>query len=384
MLREFMKVPELILHLASHLSVTNLVDLYAISVDFHFIMNSHFTTYIRHNAQRCAPRSDYIFPWRCYRILTIKDPQARISEAGARMLANVADSYPSVQHVRDVPSLKWLRMASERHEACQDILDCMEESGFVFPKGMLDVLKKIWFTMDLPTTDARIGVIHNGGYWLDRDLFLASLFFLKLDLRFSDPVEGSGELSLRGLMMGCRNLLPLRNLLQNKARMIHAIQLKVWYDYVPLNPQSAQKDIFGVPAHLIGWGCTEGWGRGTRRLIRIDEAVLRENIRRSMPMQKWYLDFIKAGVAKVHREQKEAARLKKEQRDRAMVDWLEEAKKKCIELKAKRDFEGMIKVYNKTVDPEWDGTLSSEDESGDDDEENSVEDEEYRMDVDDL
>jgi hypothetical protein len=299
LLSAFLKHPELILRLAGLLNVKNLLDLYVISKPFHYIMNSHFTTYIKASAEQWAPESNYIFPWRCYRRLTIKDP-------GFRDVPGKPDK------PRDIPGFRWLQMVTYRHNVIHDILANMAEHGHIFPPELEETLKKIWFTMDLPRNGNRIGVLHQSGYWLNRDLFLATMFFVKLDMRFSDPVEGTGELYLRKLMFGCRNLLPLRDILLNKCRTIHILRLWIWYDYRP-SFQNRNLQIMGVPAAAVGRGHTEGWGRGTSRLLRIDEGVMREGVRRSLGLHNFYLDFLLFGALKIEEEAKER---KLEEQDR--------------------------------------------------------------------
>ncbi|KAF2421060.1 hypothetical protein EJ08DRAFT_683147 [Tothia fuscella] len=340
LLTSLMSHPEVILALASHLEVQNLVDLFAISKTFHFLMNSHYTTFIRTNAERHAPRSSFIFPWRCYKALTIKDPMDRRLESNP--LA-----------VRDIPGLKWLRMVTARYNVCIEIIESLRSNGFIFPNNgygrgaIVDVLRKLWFTMDLPQSHSRIGVLHNAGFWTDKDIFLATLFLMKLDMRFTDPIECTGELSLRELLMGCRNLIPLRNMLTGKARMIHTIQLKVWYDYQPSEANRGM-DIFGVGKAIIGQGCREGWGRGIRRLIRPDEAILREGIRRNLMLHNWYLDFVKLGVTKLEKEwiaNEKNITLERQKEDQ------EKARKEAIEEKRlKPMFDGHKKLFLELVE----------------------------------
>jgi hypothetical protein len=306
LLTAFLKCPPVILRLVRHLEPNSLLDLYAISKPFHFIMNSHFTTYIKESALYWSPKSNYIFPWRCYRRLTIKDP-------GFRTIPGKPEK------ARDVPSFRWLRMVCYRQKVIKQILENMAEHGHIFPEGIEETLNKMWFTMDLPRNGNRIGVLHQPGYWLNRDVFLASMFFMKLDMRLSDPVEGQGETHLRGLIFGSRNLLSLRDVLIKNCRTIHILRLQVWYDYRP-SPQYQGLPIMGVPVDSIGRGHTEGWGRGNNRLLRVDEIVMREGIRRSLQLQTYYLDFVLFGTLKI-KEVTENLKREKEERARYKREW---------------------------------------------------------------
>jgi hypothetical protein len=281
LINTILKHPELILHLAKTLEPDSLIDLYAISKPFHFVMNSHYTTYIKASMENWAPHSNFIFPWRCYARLCVKDPGFRPTP-----------SNPGV--ARDVPSLRWLQMVAYRHKVIREILLHLAKAGFLLPAGVDDTMKKIWFTMDLPGNANRIGVIHNQGYWLDKDLFLASMFFMKLDMRLTDPVEGTGELHLRKLLLGMRNLVPLRDLLYGEMRVIHLLQRQVWYCYQP-SQINMHQSILGIRHDIVGNGNTENWGRGTQRLIRVDECVMREGIRRALNLHQYFIDFMLFG-----------------------------------------------------------------------------------------
>jgi hypothetical protein len=326
LLTAFLKCPPVILRLARHLEPKSLLDLYAISKPFHFIMNSHFTTYIKESALYWAPKSNYIFPWRCYRRLTIKDP-------GFRTVPGKPEK------ARDVPGFRWLQMVCYRQRVVEQIIEDMAKHGHICPEEFEETLKKIWFTMDLPRNGNRIGVLHQPGYWLNRDIFLASMFFMKLDMRLSDPVEGTGETQLRGLIFGSRNLLSLRDVLTRSCRTIHILRLQIWYDYRP-SPQHRGLQIMGVSADSIGRGHTEGWGRGNNRLLRVDEGVMREGIRRSLQMQTYYLDFVLFGtlrieevMEKIRNEKEERARYERErERYEGGQEVLEEKKEMMLML----------------------------------------------------
>jgi hypothetical protein len=336
LLDRIMRHPEVILRLSSIMEVKNLLDLYAISKPFHFILNSHHTTYIRSSAEVHAPDSGYIFPWRCYRRLTIKDPSFKLNDANLS---------------RDVPSFKWLKMVSQRHEATTQIVRKMNEAGHYFIGGetnMVKAIKKIWFTMDMPRNGARIGTMHNTGYWTDKDIFMAVFFLIKLDMRFTDPIEGTGEKSLRQLMLGQRGLYQLRDLLTGKLNKIQLLQMWVMYDYT-VRPENRHLPVMGVPPNLIGHLCQEGWGYGTGRLLRPDELLVREGVRRSLNLHMKYIEILRWGhiMQSVGKKKSELTRF----RDRRPLDEFVEEQR----LRMKEEFE-----KEKT---QWKNELAAEQES---------------------
>jgi len=59
--------------------------------------------------------------------------------------------------------------------------------------------------------------------------------------------------------------------------------------------ERARLPIMNIPAHMVGkWGY-ELRGKGDKRLIRPDELVLRESVRRKMDLQKQWLRMIRWG-----------------------------------------------------------------------------------------
>lgn len=219
------------------------------------------------------------------------------------------DSNPTV--CRDVPSLRWLRMVTLRYSATRDIVANLAQHGHTFPDtaGVVQAIRKLWFMLDLPRSGGRIAVMHAQTYWSDKDICLANFFIVKLDMRLTDPVEGSGQTQLRDLMFGQRNFWVLRNLLFGRLSKIEVLKIWVRYEYnasVPLR----DLPILGVPANEIGRGNLEAWGTGTTRLIRPDELIVREGIRRSMGLHLKYLDMIRWGyLAEAKKRKKDMVRL---------------------------------------------------------------------------
>ncbi|KAI9880931.1 MAG: hypothetical protein M1830_009999 [Pleopsidium flavum] len=272
--------PELVFELAKYLSPGDLMSLYAISKDFHFIVNGHYTTIVLSQAFSKAPESSGIFLYKCYKNLCITDPAAREN-------AEVPDKF------RCVPSFRWLRFICYREKIVDDILTCLASEGHRLPKRASSVLKKIWFTMDLADNARRIGLIHNKEFWTNRDLFVATMFFIKLDMCFTDPVDGNGQMSLRKLLLGQRSLSTLLAALQRTEMLneLGLLQMYVRWKYKPA-PAHRAMSIVGVPPAEIGKGHLEGWGLGNKKLLRPDELVMGEGVRRKLDFHKRYMDMM--------------------------------------------------------------------------------------------
>lgn len=272
--------PELVFELAKCLPVEDLISLYAISKDFHFIVNGHYTTIVLSQSIAKAPESSAIFQYKCYKNLCITDPAARAN-------AEVPEE------LRRVPSFRWLRFVLYRESVVDEVIACLAAEGHRLPQRTRSVLKKIWFMMDLGDNARRIGLIHNKTFWTNKDLFVATMFFIKLDMRFTDPVDGNGEVSLRKLLLAQRSLSTLSAVLKRKDMVneLEMLQMYVRWKYRPA-PEHRRMSILGVPPDQVGKGQLEGWGLGSKKLLRLDELVMRESVRRKLDFQKRYMDMM--------------------------------------------------------------------------------------------
>ncbi|KAJ9302892.1 hypothetical protein DTO271G3_266 [Paecilomyces variotii] len=299
-----MRHPELAFTLAKHLRARELISLYAISRDFHNLMDSRFTTMILTQATTKAPESANIFPFRCYQNLCIEDPARNPHPDLARAGLGVS---------RKVPSLRWLIMIFWRESVVMDIMRLMHRDGVGMPRECITAIKKLWFLMDIPDNARRIGIIQNSNLWSNADLFFATLFFVKLDMRFTDPLSGGGRDGMRRLVLAQPSFSLLWKLLRRTALQTHFETLKAYvrWKYLPL-PHEADKTMFGVAPEEIGALQFEGYGKtGSKiRLQRVDELVLKEGIRRRLNMHERYTDmflwgYVNPRMVQAAKEQKQ-------------------------------------------------------------------------------
>lgn len=281
--KALLNYPELVFEFVKHLDVEDLVSLYTISKDFHSLANSRFTTMILSQSVRKAPESSRTFIFRCYKSLCQRDPAARPLESAP-------------DEVRWVPSLRWLRMIVFRERVVDEIIMCLSAEGHFMPELASLVIKKIWFTIDIGDNLHRIGIIHNREFWTDEDLYVATLFFIKLDLRFTDPITGNGERGMRNMLLGQRSLSTLLRVLKRQEMLsqLDLLRMIVEWKYRPA-PRHAGMSILGVPPEKIGKLRYEGWGKTRQLFIRIDQLVMREAIRRGLDIHEHYLDMVVYG-----------------------------------------------------------------------------------------
>ncbi|KAI9794512.1 MAG: hypothetical protein M1833_000372 [Piccolia ochrophora] len=292
--------PHLLLDISRYLPADNLVDLFAMSRVFHDACSSHLATVVLTQALVFAPESSQIFTYKAYRHLCIPDPIRR------PLHHNPSES-------RTIPSFRWLRMVTYREKVVSDILAAMGEQGHILPNRTSLTLKRLWLTMDVPSNAKRIGLFHNESFWTDEDLYVATMFFFKLDMCLNDPVDGHGETTLRRLLLGQSSLTPLWQILRRTAltTRLEILRLYVRYSWVPAEPNRGMS-VLGVPANEVGKGCMERRGKGDQRLLRVDELVMRESERRSLGMEEYYIYMLLYGFIDLDARKEEVTRRERE------------------------------------------------------------------------
>ena len=280
--------PELTFEMTKQLDIEDLISLYAISRDFHSLANSRFTTMILGQSLSKAPESSRTFLFRCYRNLCLRDPARRLNEARDN------------SEIRLVPSFRWLRMVVFRESVVDDIIACLEKEGLMLPRRASLTIKKMWFTIDIADNARRQTLGHNRDFWRDEDLYLATLFIMKLDMLLTDPMTGDGRNELRKMLLGQRSLSTLAKVLKREAMLnqYEMMKMRVQWDYQMSDRQlRLQLPLFRVPFDQIGKLQYEGWGAAntTEKFIQIDEIIMGEAVRRGLDLTKHYFDMVVYG-----------------------------------------------------------------------------------------
>lgn len=125
MLDAFVRDDTLCMLLVSYLPAASVIDLYAISKYFHYKFNKEATAFIMASVRTWAPGAEFIFPWRCFRRLCIKDPVKRQKASAVKERGGPdaeADYEQLAEGSRDVPSLRWLQMVIFRNHVCKDMI----------------------------------------------------------------------------------------------------------------------------------------------------------------------------------------------------------------------------------------------------------------------
>jgi hypothetical protein len=171
---------DILLQITNYLPPQTLLNLYSISAPFHYVMDSHFTAFIKAATFMWAPNADKFFPWWCYRQLCIEDPALRrprsdrrsvswddlvpkmepgmalqeLSDGSNSQSSDNSDSQRSVksespaerkaritelaQHrqksAAPVPGFRWLKMVAYRESVCREIVGWMAAHGHRIPR----------------------------------------------------------------------------------------------------------------------------------------------------------------------------------------------------------------------------------------------------------
>lgn len=171
---------DILLQITNYLSPQTLLNLYSISAPFHYVMDSHFTAFIKAATFMWAPNADKFFPWWCYRQLCIEDPALRrprsdrrsvswddlvpkmepgmalqeLSDGSDSQSSDNSDSQRSVESespaerkaritelaqnrqnsAAPVPGFRWLKMVAYRESVCREIVGWMAAHGHRIPR----------------------------------------------------------------------------------------------------------------------------------------------------------------------------------------------------------------------------------------------------------
>ncbi len=293
--------PELCYHLALHLPITDLVSLYAISRDYHTILDTRFTTLIVSLAEYLTPNAFKVFPFRCYAHLCRPDPAARIPHPDPKMAEQGV--------VRKIPSFKWLQMLLHREKVVHEIMTLAAERGVPFPRRCKQVLLKFWFMLDIPDNARRVGYIHNERLFGELDLYFGMCVVVRLDMLFNDPVGTEKRDGGRRLVLAQRSLTCLLLVLRGQIWTSKTEVLGEWvrWKYDPRDEDrdgGGEEGIFGVPLEECGSLKKQWWGEKRRLegmkkkmrengeegevlwLLRPDQLIVREVVRRGLRFQK--------------------------------------------------------------------------------------------------
>ncbi|KAK5089791.1 hypothetical protein LTR70_006165 [Exophiala xenobiotica] len=238
---------------------------------------------------------------------------------------------------RKVPTFRYLHLALHREKTLWQIYQLFAAHGVPLPghpstPSFISTLHKLWFLLDIPDNPRRIAYTHSPTLFTPSDLSNTLVFIVKLDMLLNDPVGGEKRDGVRKMLLSaCDGLGTLRRVLQRRDWTGEVSIIRAWTRYglqlgddesggseraisggwVPLGLSAAEhaasSSVFGIPRAEVGllkrefWGAlsydrtqkkkiaSTAWGRKPMFLIRPDQLVLREAVRRKMVFRKQFL-----------------------------------------------------------------------------------------------
>ena len=233
-----------------------------------------------------------LLPFNNYVHLCIEDPTRRTN---------------TKEHVRHVPTFRYLFFLLHRARIATSIISAVKAKGHHLPMTLAPSLIKLGLLMDLPTTAKRAALLHNQRYFTDADLQLLSLFFFKLNMTFTDPLDGD-TMGPRGTARICQCLLAQRSLgilegvLTRRLGKNNLEMLKIWlkWEYQPL-PENRGFSIMGIEPDDIGCLQWEGWRvprlgeQDVKKLMPVEQGIMAEGQRRGLQLGKTHMMMMMYG-----------------------------------------------------------------------------------------
>ncbi|KAK3684754.1 hypothetical protein B0T22DRAFT_382281, partial [Podospora appendiculata] len=287
---------EVIVEVCKYLLPSDVLNLYAISRNFHATISASMQSSVLAWAHAMAPVSSRLFAGPSYARYYSNDPAGRPQDRAYHDLGYLTyhqtQPRPAITDVtvRKIPGLPWLQMVVARETRVRDILATLARMGHRLPPGTSLTLKKLWLVMDTATNAARVKLLRDRNFFTNVDLYLMQMFVVKLNLCFNDPVYGPETDGLTQLMLGQRGLSPLWALLRRKrfTERQEIVELKVRYDVGPSPADLFDGELVqGIPMEKMGVEHFEGWGAGTEHLLRPDELIPLEAVRRNLDFDEY-------------------------------------------------------------------------------------------------
>ncbi|RFU74194.1 histidine kinase group [Trichoderma arundinaceum] len=277
---------ELAVELGKHLNGKDILNLALANRPFYDAVNGYLLSSIRTWIEHRAPEAGRIFHYQLYAKHLIDDPEKRTWMA---LKHGMTTSPNKDSKIRKVPGLKYLQLVLGRDKYCREILAIMARCGHRMPSTMHHSLLRLWLLMDVATSQQRQAMLRMTHLFKDVDLYNMQMFFIKLGMLFNDPVYGPCKFDLVQLMLGQKGLYKLWQLLTRKEfyKLPGILELKLRYDFSFFSEGSYWLEnmlgqIQGIPFQEIGQQHKEGWGAGQMHLLRPDEVVPIEAVRRGL------------------------------------------------------------------------------------------------------
>lgn len=205
---------------------------------------------------------------------------------------------------RDVPGFRWIGMILWRQKVVRSVLTMLSLEGHRVPSACEAALMKFWCLMEMNTTRMRAAFVHDRDIWTDNDVISLQLFFVKLDMRLSDPILGNGTCQLGPMLLSQKSLSTLWEVLSGNLKLdYNALNDMILRTYLPEdldlngNPALGDEEAISIPVEEEGLLGLEAWNEHGKRMPYAIDMVIAEGVRRELHVEQYYLDFVLYGTA---------------------------------------------------------------------------------------
>jgi len=189
-----------------------------------------------------------------------------------------------------------------REGVVRDVLTQLAMAGQRVPAGTLGSVMKFWCVMETRSGPARRAFLQDARIWSAADLGNVQLWWVKLDMAFSDALLGNGVAELAHLLLAQRSLgtlwaVLMGSLVLDYDRVTDMVVRTYLSDDLDTDAQGWLDDEManGVPEEEWGLLSREGWEPGGAKMESAVDMVVDESIRRGLHVQQYYLDFVLYG-----------------------------------------------------------------------------------------
>jgi hypothetical protein len=171
----------------------------------------------------------------------------------------------------------------------------------------MGVLMKFWCIMEMKSRGMRRSFLAATHIWQDEDIEIFHCVYVKLCLRFADPIRGIGAVGLPHLLLSQRSLSLLWKVLTGRVRLDYDnVTEMVTRTYaiedldVEGQPWLDDEMDNGVPEEEWGLLAREGWLEDGEYMESAVDMVIEEGVRRGLHVQGKFLDFVLWGSVDGH------------------------------------------------------------------------------------
>jgi hypothetical protein len=190
-------------------------------------------------------------------------------------------------------------MVMWREKVVRRILTHLAAEGSRVPEAALGTLMKFWCIMEMKSSAMRASFLQAGHIWEDGDFECFHLVYVKLSMRFADPILGNGAAGLPHLLLSQRSLGLLGKVLSGRVKLDYDNVTEMVTRTYAIEDLDTEGQPWlddemdnGVPEEEWGLLSREGWLEDGEYMESAVDMVIKEGVRRGLHVQEKFLDFV--------------------------------------------------------------------------------------------